>query len=289
MRNTGKNLKITVNNLTVSYNDEGPIDAPTIIFIHGFPLNKSLWDAQMEALKEDYRVIAYDIRGHGNSDAGDENFSIDLFANDLLFFMDALNIDKPVLCGLSMGGYIALNAIGKFPEHFDALVLSDTQCLGDNPDMREKRMKAIESINKNGVEKYAEESIKNLFAPASFTTKKEEISAVRNMIVQTSKQSLSYTLFALSERKGTCSKLQDIEVPVLIMVGKEDKITPLAAARLMHEKIQGSLMKIIQHAGHLANMENASTFNYQLRSFIRLLDKAPAPLGLDQDLVFNGF
>jgi pimeloyl-ACP methyl ester carboxylesterase len=288
MRNPVKNLKIIVNGLTVSYNDEGPLNAPTIIFIHGFPLNKSMWGAQIDALKEDYRVVAYDIRGHGDSDAGDENFSMDIFANDLLFFMDALNIDKPVLCGLSMGGYIALNAIGKFPQHFAALVLSDTQCLADSPDMREKRMKAIESINKSGVEKYAEESIKNLFAPASFTTKKEEISAVRKMIVQTSKQSLSYTLFALSERKGTCSKLQDIEVPVLIMVGKEDKITPPAAAQLMHEKIQGSLIKILPHAGHLANMENASTFNYQLRSFISLVDKEPTPLALARNLVFSG-
>jgi len=274
MRNTGQDLKIIVNGLSVSYNDEGPINAPTIILIHGFPLNKSMWDLQLEALKEDYRVIAYDIRGHGNSDAGDENFSMDVFVNDLLFFIDALNIDKPILCGLSMGGYIALKAIAKFPEHFGGLVLSDTQCLGDTPEMREKRMKAIESINKNDVEKYAEESIKNLFAPDSFTTKKEEISAVRKMIVQTSKQSLSYTLFALSERKGTCNKLQDIKVPVLIMVGKEDKITPPAAVMMMHEKIKGSLLKVLENASHLANLENPSGFNNQLNQFMgQFLDK----------------
>ena len=288
MRNTGKNLKITVNNLTVCYDDEGPIDAPSIIFIHGFPLNKSMWNTQMEALKDHYRVIAYDIRGHGDSDAGEENFSIDLFANDLLFFMDALNLDKPIICGLSMGGYIALDAVGKFPVHFKALVLCDTQCLADTPDMREKRMKAIENIHKNGVEKYAEESLKNLFAPGSFTTRKKEISAVREMIVQTTKQSLSYTLFALSERKETCSKLQDIEVPVLIMVGKEDKITPPAAARLMHEKIQGSLLKVLDHAGHLANMENPAEFNYQMRNFICQIDKNPITLSLAQDLAFSG-
>jgi len=275
MRNTGKNLKIIVNDLSVSYNDEGPIDAPVIIFIHGFPFNKSMWDQQLEVLKDRYRVIAYDVRGHGSSDAGDENFSIDLFSSDLLFLVDALDIDKAILCGLSMGGYIALNAIGKFPEHFSALVLSDTQCTADTPEIREKRMKAIESINTNGVEKYAEESIKNLFSTQCFSTKKEEISAIRRMIVETSKQSLSYTLFALSERKGTCSKLQDIEVPVLIMVGKEDKITPPAAAKMMHEKIQGSLLKIIEHSGHLANLENPSEFNLQLDRFMSQFVKNP--------------
>ena len=111
MRNPGKNIKIIVNNLTVSYNDEGPDDAPVIVFIHGFPLNKSMWDAQVEELENNYRVIAYDIRGHGVSDSGSEDFTIDLFVSDLLGLMEALKIDKTVLCGFSMGGYIALNAI----------------------------------------------------------------------------------------------------------------------------------------------------------------------------------
>ncbi len=125
----------------------------------------------MEVLKENYRVIAYDVRGHGNSDAGTEDFSIDLFATDLLNLMDALKIDKAILCGLSMGGYIALNAVENYPDRFDALILSDTTCTADTPEAKEKRMKTIESIRKNGVEKFADESITNLFAPESFVDK----------------------------------------------------------------------------------------------------------------------
>ena len=168
----GKDLQINVNGISVAYNDEGKMDGPAIIFVHGFPFDKSMWDLQMESLKEDFRVIAYDIRGHGSSEAGNENFSIDIFTNDLLFLMDALEVEKPILCGLSMGGYIALNAIGKFPQHFSALVLSDTQCIADTPELKLKRMKAIDTINKDGVEKYAEESLKNLFATDSFTKKR---------------------------------------------------------------------------------------------------------------------
>ena len=272
----GKDLQINVNGISVAYNEEGKKNGPAIIFIHGFPFDKSMWDLQMESLKEDFRVIAYDIRGHGSSEAGNENFSIDIFTNDLLFLMDALEVEKPILCGLSMGGYIALNAIGKFPQHFSALVLSDTQCIADTPDLKLKRMKAIDTINKDGVEKYAEESLKNLFATDSFTKKKEVISAVREMIVQTSKQSLSYTLFALSERKGTCSKLQNIAGPVLILVGKEDKITPPAAAGLLHEKIQGSVLKVIGNAGHVANMENPDEFNDHLKKFVQQFSKQSA-------------
>ena len=259
---------MTINHLMVSYNDEGPDSAPVIIFIHGFPLNKSMWNKQLEAFKANYHVIAYDIRGHGNSDTGDEEFSIELFVRDLLNLMDTLKIEKTLLCGLSMGGYIALNAIENYPERFDALILSDTHCIADTPEAKEKRMKAIENIRENGVEKYADESIKNLFAPESFSSKVGEIDAAREMILKTSRQSLYNTLHALSERKETCSKLPMIKVPALIMVGKEDKVTPPVAARLMHEKIDNSILHIISHAGHLSNMENPGEFNDQLKQFV---------------------
>jgi 3-oxoadipate enol-lactonase len=264
----GNDIKVIVNNVTVSHNDEGPNNAPVIIFIHGFPFNKSMWNLQVEALKDKYRVISYDIRGHGKSDAGNEVFTIDLFVNDLINLMDALKIDNAILCGLSMGGYIALNAMEKYHERFNALILSDTQCIADTPEAKEKRIKAIESIRKTGAERYADESIKNLFASGSFITKEKEIAAVREMILKTSEQSLCNTLLALSVRKETCTILPGIKIPTLIMVGNEDKITPPASARFMHEKIKDSILKILEYAGHLSNLESPGEFNVQLKRFI---------------------
>ena len=110
------------------------------------------------------------------------------FANDLLDFMDTLKIKTALLCGLSMGGYIALNAFEKFPDRFEALILSDTQCIADSPEAKEKRTKAIESIKENGVANYAGSSIINLFAPGSLTANAEAIIVVREMILNTSKQ-----------------------------------------------------------------------------------------------------
>ena len=278
MRCLGNNLKITIDNVTLCYHEEGPDEAPVVIFIHGFPFNKSMWDSQMDVLKEHYRVIAYDIRGHGNSDAGKEHFSIDLFVKDLIGMMDHLLIDRAVLCGLSLGGYIALTAIDKYPERFDALILSDTQCIADSPEMKGKRMKAIAGIQENGVATYVEESIKHLFAPASFTTNKSAVNAVRGMMEKTAAASLCSTLKALSERNETCDTLEKIAVPVLILVGKEDTVTPPAAAAFMHEKIQGSFLYTIEHAGHVANMENPSEFNKQLIQFAdRFAKTAAAP------------
>lgn len=268
MRQTGKNINIKVNNITLSYNDEGSDKAPVIIFIHGFPLDKSMWEGQEKALKDNYRVIAYDIRGHGNTEVGTVDFSIDLFVKDLLSFMDALKIEKSIICGLSMGGYIALNAIEKHPERFTALILSDTNCTADTLEGKEKRIKTIENIKENGVENLANDLLPNLFAPESFKTNSKEIVAVKEMIVNTSKESLYKSLYALANRKETCSKLAEIKVPVLILVGKEDKITPPEAASAMHEEIANSTLQIITNAGHLSNLENPEEFNSQLKKFV---------------------
>jgi 3-oxoadipate enol-lactonase len=257
-----------INNHFISYSDEGDHGSPVIIFIHGFPFNKSMWKSQVEALKNKYRLIAYDIRGHGNSDAGTEDFTIDLFVSDLIGLMDGLKIDRAILCGLSMGGYIALSAMEKYKERFDALILADTQCIADTAEAKAKRMKTIESIKETGVEKYAEESIKNLFAAESFVTRKKEVADVREMIMKTSEKSLFSTLHALSVRKETCHILTEIKVPVLIIVGKEDKITPPAAAMVLYENIKGSLLRIIEQAGHLSNLENPKEFNLLLKQFV---------------------
>jgi 3-oxoadipate enol-lactonase len=273
MRRPGNNIRISINNLMVSYSDHGPDDAPVIIFIHGFPLNKSMWNMQVDAVKENYRVIAYDIRGHGNSDPGIDEFFIELFVNDLLRLMEKLGIEKSILCGLSLGGYIALNAVLKYPDRFDGLILNDTQCIADTPEIKENRCIAIISIKDKGVEQYADESIKKLFAPESFTKKQNVIAGVKEMIISTPKQSLCNTLHALAERKETCTQLPEINIPVLIMVGKEDKITPIAAAQQMHEKILNSKLEIIQHAGHLSNLENPIAFNTHLVNFLELVGK----------------
>ncbi|HNT49397.1 MAG TPA: alpha/beta fold hydrolase, partial [Cyclobacteriaceae bacterium] len=178
--------KVKVNNVYISYAEAGSPDAMPVIFIHGFPFSKAMWAGQLEILKNDYRAIAYDVRGHGNSEAGADDFSIGLFADDLLAFMDELQIQKAVVCGLSMGGYIVLNAIQKQPNRFTGLILTDTQCGADTHEGREKRLKTIAFIQRNGLEIYAEESLKNLFAPASFQSQQESVKFIHETILSTS-------------------------------------------------------------------------------------------------------
>jgi homoserine acetyltransferase len=146
--------------------------------------------------------------------------------------------------------------------------LADTQCFADTPETKEKRNKAIEMIKNGELEKYADDSVRNLFAQGSLIEKCMEVAAVRKMILTTSDTSLCKTLIALAERKETCTILNAIKVPVLLMVGAEDKITPPTAAKYLNENINSSSLQIIEHAGHLSNMENATKFNEHLLNFL---------------------
>lgn len=268
MRTTGDDIRIKINDLSVGYTDKGQDGAPVLLFIHGFPFNKSMWKNQVAAFSNSHRVVAYDVRGHGNSEPGADNFSIELFVHDLNFVMDALDIETATLCGLSMGGYIALKAVINYPERFHALVLCDTNCTADTPEVKEKRLNAIESIKQNGVEGFADGLIENLLASQTLVTKNEVVAAVREMIVSTSPDSLFQTLIAFTKRFETCGKLPEIKIPTLIIVGKEDIITPPEAAQFMQEQIPGSSLSIIEHAGHLSNLENPDRFNDELKGFL---------------------
>jgi 3-oxoadipate enol-lactonase len=262
-----KQIKIKGN--VVSYIDEGNSGKLPLILIHGFPFNKRMWKNQISVFKDQYRTLAYDVRGHGNSDPGKEEYTIPLFAKDLFLFMDALQIDRAIIGGLSMGGYIALNAVLQQPERIAALILCDSQCGPDTDQVRKGRMDTIDSIRQKGLDDYASNSITKLFSKTSLTSKTEEVAFIKQTILDTKIETICDTLMALAERKETCSGLPLIRVPVLIMVGEEDQITPPEAAQKMHQLISGAQLHIINDAGHVSNLENEESFNSQLELFLR--------------------
>lgn len=268
---TLEQLNLTINDLFVSYSDEGSESDPAIVFIHGYPLDKSMWRIQTENLRSKYRVITYDIRGFGNSEAGTEEVSIDLFASDLRHFLDALNLNKVILCGFSMGGYIALRALEEFPERLDALILCDTQCAADSAEAKEKRMKTIKAIKTDGLEVYADQVLSGFFFSNGDNKKSAEMIEVRRMIERNSPEVLCNTLMALANRKETCNNLGKIEMPVLILVGSEDTITPPAASEVMQSKIKGSTLFRLDDSGHLSNIDNSVDFNKHLSDFLEVV------------------
>jgi 3-oxoadipate enol-lactonase len=268
MRLAGENLKININDIVVNYDDNGPVYAPAIIFIHGTPFNKTFWDLQTEALKSNFRVVTYDLRGHGDTKGPAADLSIDTFTDDLIEFMDALDLERVIVCGHSLGGYIALDAVDKYPGRFNALMLSGVQCMEDSDEVREHRRRLLESLPQMGMEKYAEEVMKSLFAATSFITRKEEVRSVRRMILSTAPSAMASALTAMSRRRESCSNLWSIKLPTLLMAGREDDVTPLSVARFMRDNITGSVLNEIEYAGHLANLENTHEFNQYFKAFV---------------------
>lgn len=267
MRTKGYNQNITVNNFNISYDDLGEGNTP-VIFLHGFPFSKIMWQSQLFSLQTITRVIAVDIRGFGASKDEDTSLSIGLFADDLIKFMNALCIDKAIVCGLSMGGYIALNAVQRFSSRFSGLILCNTQCSADTKEGKEKRYKTIEDIDVNGVTPFNEQFINSIFYKGSFQNKKETVEAVRGMVFSNSKQSIKMGLRALADRSETCSSLHSINIPTLIICGREDAVIPMKQSEYMHSVIKGSTLRIINHAGHVSNLEQPMEFNKHLLDFV---------------------
>lgn len=269
-REKGYDLVVHVNNFDLSYNDIGEGNIP-IIFLHGFPFDKSMWQIQIDFLRATQRLIACDIRGFGNSSDENTALSMDLFAGDLIAFMDKLAVEKAIICGLSMGGFIAFNAQKRFPDRFVAMILCDTQCIADTDEVRENRMRLIDEIGQNGAANFNEGFIKKVFHKDSLTSKKGVVAKLRNVVFANSQHIITQGLKALAGRSETCSTLHDIQVPTLIICGREDEVTPLQESEFMHKNIKGSLLRIIENAGHVSNLEEPWEFNKILLEFLGTL------------------
>ncbi|MES2779124.1 MAG: alpha/beta fold hydrolase [Bacteroidota bacterium] len=264
------NLSIAVNNFNLSYDDVGEGTTP-IIFLHGFPFDKTMWQLQLEFLKPSYRLIACDIRGFGKSTDETSPLSMDLFGDDLITLMDRLNIKKAIVCGLSMGGFIALNAYKRFPDRFVALILCDTQCIADTVEVKAKRYKIIDEIAANGVAKFLEGFIKSVFHKDSWENKKELVRQLRTVVFANSRHIISEGLVALAERSETCSTLDEVTIPTCIICGRQDEVTPLEQSEWMNKHIKGASLQIIENAGHVSNLEQPDAFNKCLSDFLDTL------------------
>ncbi|MFZ1593264.1 MAG: alpha/beta hydrolase [Chitinophagales bacterium] len=264
---TGMNLILNINNLNLSYDDVGEGNIP-IIFLHGFPFDKSMWAKQLDFFATTNRVIAIDIRGFGKSTDESTPLSIDLFSDDLMLFMNQMKISKAIICGLSMGGFIALNAQARFPDRFEAIILCDTQCIADTIEVKLNRYKTIDEIALNGTLNFNEAFIKKVFCKNSFTNKQEIVTQLRSVVMANPEQIIINGLKALAERSETCSTLSEINIPTLIICGREDEVTPLEQSEFLHTSIKASVLHIIDNAGHVSNIEQPEEFNNEISKFL---------------------
>ena len=242
---------------------------PSIIFVHGFPFNNSMWKHQIKFLQKDYYCVSYDIRGLGNSYVGDGQYTMEAYVWDLFSIIDALELKKPVLCGLSMGGYISLRAVEVNQSKFSGLILLDTKADSDDDAGKLIRAKKINQINIDGLETFAKEFLQTLFFEDNI--KKNPKLWEENFEIAKSHNPIGVkgALIAMLSRTDTTSYLSQIRIPTLLISGAFDKLTPPEKMRQMADKIKNSEFASIPFAGHLSPLENPSMVNDLIKGFIK--------------------
>ena len=262
-------MKITANGISVNYTLDGPAAAPVVMLSHSLATDLSMWDPQMKALTAHYRVLRYDTRGHGGTDAPAEAYTLDQLAHDARTLLQALGIAKVHWVGLSMGGMIGQTLALKSPELFLSLSLCDTSSRipAEAKPLWADRIKTAQS---QGMEPLVEGTISRWFTAPFREQHKDVVDPVRTMIRRTPPQGYAGCCAAISALDLT-DRLPAIKLPTLIVVGEEDQGTPVAASQAIQAKIAGSQLEILKSAAHLANMEQPEAFTKALTSFLARL------------------
>lgn len=277
--------------MNLSFQQSGPRSAGTrgtIIFLHGFPFDGAMWSDQLAALPDGWRGIAPDLRGFGRTELnalpgevstgtriggriahpGEPVLTMARLADDVAELVQR-EVDGPVVvCGLSMGGYVAFSLWRRHPVLIRALILADTRAGADDDEVRENRMRMAQVARRDGARPIAATMVHAVLSPTTRDRHSDVVDRVRAMISATTPETLVAALAGMAARHDASSDLGSISVPTLVVVGEDDSITPLDEAGAMADAIRGARVVAIAHAGHLSNLENPAAFNGALVSFL---------------------
>lgn len=239
-----------------------------IIFIHGFPYDHTMWDYQVEYLHDDFYCITYDIRGLGQSYIGDGQYTMEAFVWDLYSIIDELHVEKPVVCGLSMGGYISLRAIEKDQDRFGGFILCDSRSEADNNEGKLVRSNNIDKINVQGVEAFVSEFVPRCFHPKTPERLSEMYEKIFSITKAQNSIGVKGSLIAMLSRGDTTNSLKNIKIPTLVLAGSKDVLTPPKVMRKISKKIKGSKFYKVPKAGHMTPLENPKFVNEKIRKYL---------------------
>jgi len=265
-RDAGEVQRLTVNGVSLAVEVRG--DGPAVLFIHGYPHNRSIWTHQMASL-DGWSRIAPDLRGMGQSDAPDLGYSMETYAADLAALLDRLGVDEVALVGLSMGGYIAFEFLRRWRDRVRGLVLMDTRAEADTPEARKNRDAAAATAREQGAEAIAEAMLPKMLGATTLAGAPAAVDRVRAMMAATPVAGIVGALGAMRDRPDSTPMLSELAgIPALVIVGDEDELTPAAQARAMADAIPGASLVVIRSAGHLPTLERPVETTHALLAFL---------------------
>jgi 3-oxoadipate enol-lactonase len=245
---------------------EGPEDP--VVLLHAFPVNGRMFEPQMEALSEERRVVAPDYPGFGRSPRTPAQPDVRYYAEAVRRLLDRLGIERVVLGGVSMGGYVAFGCLRLFPERVSGLILANTRPEPDAEEVRENRKNMARRVAEEGVEVLIELQMERLLARNTLENDAAVVEKVRAMILESSPNGVVAALGAMRDRPDSTPLLASIEVPTLVIGGEEDEISSPEVMEAMAEKIPNSRHVTLPRAGHLSNLEAPEGFNSALKEFL---------------------
>lgn len=240
-----------------------------LLLVHGFPLDHTMWRGQLDALADAGHVIAPDLRGLGRSEATGPVVTMKQFADDLAALLDALGVRQPVVfCGLSMGGYIGWEFWRKHQQRVASLILCDTRAAPDSLEAAAAREEAAETALSEGTAALVEGMLPKLLAASTLEQQPEIADAVRRMIEAAPPVGVAAALRGMAQRRGGEELLAEINVPALLIVGREDPISPPSEMQSMAKRMSQARLTVIEDAGHLAPLEQSEPVNAAIRAFL---------------------
>lgn len=259
---------VRIDDLRIAYDDVGA--GPPLLLVHGYPFNRSLWTDQVAALSKSHRAITPDLRGFGDSESSSGVATMTRMAEDLVALMDALGIPTATFGGLSMGGYVVLAFCKRFPARVDGLVLADTRSQADTEEAKQVRSEQAHQVLRSGMAGITDAMLPKLLTSETVSKRPDVVKRVRDMMLKTKPEGAAAALMGMAAREDLTDLLPQISVPALVVVGREDPITPVHDSEKMHEKIPGSRLVVIENASHVSNIEQADEFNTALRAFLNV-------------------
>lgn len=248
---------------------EDSCDRVPVLWIHGFPLNNTLWDYQVAGLADIARLITPDLRGHGQSEATAPPYSMATFADDCVHLLDDLGCSGPVIvAGLSMGGYVAFEICRRHPDRVAGLILAATRAGADSEAGRAGRDATAATALAEGVAPIAAGMLPKLLAPTTYDNEPELVEFVQEMMLTTSVDGVVGAAAAMRDRADSTPDLAGLDLPTLIVHGAEDQLIPVSEAEVMRDGMPGAELVVLEGAGHLPNLEKPVEFNETARTFL---------------------
>lgn len=257
---------IQANGISIRYSDEGPKDAPVVVMSHSLSAELAMWEPQAAVLRNEYRVIRYDTRGHGGTEVAPGPYTLEMLADDAVGLFDALGLAKVHWVGLSMGGMIGQTLGLRAPERLLSLTLADTSSSypAEASAMWADR---IASARANGMAAGVEGTMERWFSPSFMASGASVLNEVRAMIASTPVEGYCGCGGAISNL-GVTSRLGEITAPTLVICGEDDQATPLGMSETIRDGIPGAQLAVLPVARHLANLEDVNGFNAAMTAFL---------------------